>query len=1043
MRSRLRVGAALGVTALVAGFLVTVAPVLAPATAVAGVPNAPTVIYSEDFENAPDSGNPLLLTNYVSASPQYSGGRYDAAAFWASYAKCNGFVVSTGNSYPPKACDSNENNFAALKYLSQTLGTIGGTNPNTNSAVAAYTAGSDGPTSNLVEFSTVTSVGIPPNGRYLTFSVDAVARNCGSNQAHPNLQFYQRSASGVETKIGDNFIDPCDASDPRRGSYANGVFGGRYPASGSFLSTSSSVGIMMRNLSSKVVGNDGAFDNIQLLDATPSLDKSFGTPNPVTGVSRLTLTLTNTTELATKLGWQAVDSFASGLVVASPSNSATTCTSGKVTAIAGGNSVKIEGDLSGDTAHLTSCTFTIDVVPAQLTAQGAPAQVYQNCASNITQSTGVIAPSVCASGAFAPVAALDISKTSTATADTREGDAISYQVKATNTGGSDYTVAEPAKVVDDMTAVLDDATYNTDAVATLPGTPTFASPKLSWAGALKVGQSVTITYSMTATLAGDGILSNEACVPAGQASGQACATSTTTVVIAPAIDLVKSASPSDAASFKTDQVIDYRFVVTNTGNLVLNNPKVNEIAFQGQGVHPIISCPPTPTLAPGAQMTCSVSYKLVQADINGHSLANPMKNTAQASATDSNGAPVSSAERTVFLPSDPQAALTIVKDTEPGTFTARGEAVIYTFLITNTGNVTLTDAGVQEGTFSGTGLLGAPVCAASAASLIPGAQTTCTATYALTQDDVDAGHVSNDATAFATPPDHIPFSSPSDDAVVTIDSAPAIAITKSASPGPYTKVGDVVEYTFDVINNGNVTLGAIGITEGPFSGTGTLSTPVCSPLTLRPGVTSQCTATYSLTQSDVDSGTLSNSAIAQGTPPTGSPVTSVPCDALVTIDPVATLSLVKTIDVTTVAGSGQYVTYSFLVTNTGTSTMSGVRIADTWFSGTGPFPSAVCPTHSLAPGASTTCTASYTTTDSDAAVSEVTNTATASAIRPGGAEITSAISSARLAIDPVAAVLAATGAVLFSNAIPSAVGGLLLGIALVAVSVRRRKRPLR
>ena len=58
-------------------------------------------------------------------------------------------------------------------------------------------------------------------------------------------------------------------------------------------------------------------------------------------------------------------------------------------------------------------------------------------------------------------------------------------------------------------------------------------------------------------------------------------------------------------------------------------------------------------------------------------------------------------------------------------------------MVTNTGNVTVHDIAIGEIAFSGTG---DPVAGhLPATTLAPGEPTTCTATYTVTQADVDAG----------------------------------------------------------------------------------------------------------------------------------------------------------------------------------------------------------------------------------------------------------------------------------------------------------------
>jgi uncharacterized repeat protein (TIGR01451 family) len=99
-------------------------------------------------------------------------------------------------------------------------------------------------------------------------------------------------------------------------------------------------------------------------------------------------------------------------------------------------------------------------------------------------------------------------KTTTAQAPLRVGSAITYQVLVTNTGQIDYTLATPATFTDDFSQVLDDATYNGDAVSTAGGT-SYVKPVLSWSGPLAVGATGTVTYSFTVnSTGGDGQLRN-------------------------------------------------------------------------------------------------------------------------------------------------------------------------------------------------------------------------------------------------------------------------------------------------------------------------------------------------------------------------------------------------------------------------------------------------------------------------------------------------------------------------------------------------------
>jgi len=85
------------------------------------------------------------------------------------------------------------------------------------------------------------------------------------------------------------------------------------------------------------------------------------------------------------------------------------------------------------------------------------------------------------------------------------------------------------------------------------------------------------------------------------------------------------------------------------------------------------------------------------------------------------------------------------------------------------------------------------------------------------------------------------------------------------------------------------------------------------------------------------------------------------------------LSLQKSSTTTVVTSVNQVVPYSYLVTNTGTSTVTGISLSD---NNVDAAPS--CPATSLAPGGSMTCTASHTVTAAEDAAGQVSNTATVS-----------------------------------------------------------------
>ncbi|MFC1893291.1 DUF4382 domain-containing protein [Chloroflexota bacterium] len=194
-----------------------------------------------------------------------------------------------------------------------------------------------------------------------------------------------------------------------------------------------------------------------------------------------------------------------------------------------------------------------------------------------------------------------------------------------------------------------------------------------------------------------------------------------------------------------------------------------------------------------------------------------------------------------------------------------GETINYDFTVTNTGNVTLTNVTVTDPNVT---VSGGPI-----ASLAPGASdsTTFTASYTITQADIDAGSVDNTATATGTPPvgDDV---SDDDDESVNLPQSPGIELIKTGTWNDdgdcIPEVGETISYTFKVTNTGNVTLTNVTVTDPNVTVSGG---PIAS---LAPGASDSTTftASYTITQADIDAGSVDNTATATGTPPVGDDV---------------------------------------------------------------------------------------------------------------------------------------------------------------------------
>ena len=551
------------------------------------------------------------------------------------------------------------------------------------------------------------------------------------------------------------------------------------------------------------------------------------------------------------------------------------------------------------------------------------------------------------------------------------GDTIAYRFLLTNAGTTTLTDA----TVDDATTGRVDCPTTTLA----PGAST----------------TCAVSYTITQADVDAGTVDNTATARARTPGGEtvdAPADSTRTQLAA-----VASLSLDKRAGVPVDEngngradagdTLSYSFAVTNTGTATVAGVQVDDPTTGPVG------CPVT-TLAPGAATTCTVEYTVTQADVD----AGGVDNTATATGTDPSGNPVVADADATSTPTSTAATLTLDKqaagpvDVDGDGRVGAGDTISYTFLLTNTGSVTLADVTVQDPT---AGPVGCPV-----ERLTPGASTTCAVTYPLIQADVDAGTVENTATATATAPGGDRVEAAPDSTETPLAGRSGLELTKEAdTPADVNgsgrvDAGDTIGYRFTVTNTGTVVVRAIAVVDP-------LVDPACPATTLQPGSSLACTATYTVTQADVDRGSLVNTAAATGRTPDGTAAGS-PSDQVTTpLDQTAALTLDKQAGTPTDRNgngrtdAGDVVGYTFLISNTGAVTLRDLAVVD-------PLLLAVtCPTTTLAPGASTTCTAAYTLTQTDVDAGAVNNVATAQATSPAGGTVESASDSATTRTDAV------------------------------------------
>ncbi|MCP4305877.1 MAG: DUF11 domain-containing protein [bacterium] len=552
--------------------------------------------------------------------------------------------------------------------------------------------------------------------------------------------------------------------------------------------------------------------------------------------------------------------------------------------------------------------------------------------------------------------------------DVTIGDTLTYQFIAENTGDTDLV---DVAVTDPMPGL--------SALSCLPLQP----------AALAMGESLTCTATYQVVQGDvnasriDNVATATAVDPADRPVSDIAA-ETVPINPVPAVTLAKSLQTDIAGTIAGD-TFDYDFSVTNTGNVDLTDVVVTDPLLGG-----VVGCPQT-TLSPNESMTCAASYTVTQSDVDDGQVAN----TATVTAVDPTGDPVTDDDdELAILEQNPSIDLTKAlqgnADEDGSGSVSLADTLTYRFVATNDGNVTLNAVGLTD-PLPGLGPLSCIPTPGS--SLLPGEQMVCTATYGVTQSDVNAGVIENTATVVGTAVTGADVTDQASESVSTSQD-PSITLSKSFIANADEDVSgdvslsDTLTYRFDVVNDGNVSLTVVTITD-PLPGMSVFSCGADTlPVTMIPGGTISCTATYTVTQPDVDAGRIDNTATATGFQPNGLPISDSD-DEVVFPDRNPSIDLTKTLlsnadeDGSGDVSLGDTITYRFVAENDGDVGLDNVGISDP-LPGLSPLGCTPAPGSSLAPTAAMTCTATYVVTQADVDAGEILNTGTANGDDSGG-----------------------------------------------------------
>ncbi|MGI6687052.1 MAG: DUF7507 domain-containing protein [Christensenellales bacterium] len=344
--------------------------------------------------------------------------------------------------------------------------------------------------------------------------------------------------------------------------------------------------------------------------------------------------------------------------------------------------------------------------------------------------------------------------------------------------------------------------------------------------------TVTATYMITQAMmdAGDPIV-NIATASGLAPDRETIVTSenTATVKISQEPQMTVKKSANKTSYDTVDEEIKYTVVVTNTGNITLNNLVLAD---------ELMSATPATraSLAVGDTWTVEYTHKVTQDDLDKGSIVNAVAVTSDETGEDD------PTEDEHEIPADQNPAMTVEKSADKTSFTAVGEEIKYTVVVTNTGNITLNNLVLADELMSAT--------PATRASLAVGDTWTVEYTHKVTQDDLDKGSIVN---AVAVTSDETGEDDPTEDEhEIPADQNPAMTVEKSADKTSFTAVGEEIKYTVVVTNTGNITLNNLVLADELMS-----ATPA-TRASLAVGDTWTVEYTYIVTQRDLAAGKVLN-----------------------------------------------------------------------------------------------------------------------------------------------------------------------------------------
>jgi LPXTG-site transpeptidase (sortase) family protein len=647
---------------------------------------------------------------------------------------------------------------------------------------------------------------------YLTF--DAARKNTPNSPTGIAVYYGTTSLTTDATAGNGAATDPgtaiyaANSTAVPTGTTAFTSFGGGSSISFTPGSGTSYIRIYAFNAGNTASGSDIFFDNVAFTGCAipnpPTITKGFS-PNPIAqnGTSVLTFTLANSNSVALT-GAAFTDSLPSGLQVANPTGYTTTCGFSATTPTIGATSLSF----SGGTIPLSgSCTVSVNVT-------GSTSGTYQNVSGFISSTNGGTNTGTTGSAS----ASLTILKPPTISKLF-----AANPILAGGTSTLTFTITNP-NLNNSLTGLAFTDTFPTSPAAMLVASPLTTSNSCGGTledntggtlgtsdpgirltgGTLTGGSTCTVTVNVTAPSTGSYANTSGAVSSTNAGTGNTASDTLAVNAASPSISVIKQVGTSPTGPWSsflavtTGASIYYQFTVENTGDVQLNSVSISD-----------------PTL-PAAATTCNGTWTnplpVAVAANNNHidtcvigpvtAISGSNSNTVTASGT---YVPTSTTVTDTSTATYATTGLTIAKSVTQSYFTAAGNVLNYSFLVTNNGSapllgpVTVSDNKASDESCPSVSTVGD-----LDNYLDPGEAITCTATYTVLAADVTAGFVTNQASATING-----VTSNTDSETVNLA---ALTIDKDTTT-PTVSSNGIVTYQVVVANTGGAALTNLQVTD--------------------------------------------------------------------------------------------------------------------------------------------------------------------------------------------------------------------------------------